>query len=69
MEQTDIDFFGVVLGMDTEWEPVSESKDVFEGYDRETGEQISEASRGDLIFGVDLTSATAGLREWTGRQS
>ncbi|NHX40404.1 MULTISPECIES: catalase/peroxidase HPI [Haloarcula] len=45
------DFFEVVLGMDTEWEPVSESKDVFEGYDRETGEQTWAASRVDLIFG------------------
>ncbi|AUG48247.1 catalase/peroxidase HPI [Haloarcula taiwanensis] len=45
------DFFQVVLGMDTEWEPVTEARDVFEGYDRDTGEQTWTASRVDLLFG------------------
>ncbi|MFQ3294979.1 MAG: catalase-peroxidase, partial [Natrialbaceae archaeon] len=34
-----------------EWEPVSESRDVFEGRDRETGERKWKGSRVDLIFG------------------
>jgi len=45
------DFFVNLLGMDTEWEPVSDSKEVFEGYDRETGELEWKGSRIDLIFG------------------
>lgn len=45
------DFFVNLLDMDTEWEPVSETETVFEGYDRDTGEQQWEATRFDLIFG------------------
>jgi len=45
------DFFVNLLGMDTEWEPVSEAEEVFEGRDRETGERRWEASRVDLVFG------------------
>jgi catalase-peroxidase len=45
------DFFANLLGMDTEWEPASEAEDVYEGYDRETGELAWEASRVDLVFG------------------
>jgi catalase-peroxidase len=45
------DFFVNLLGMDTEWEPVSESKEVFEVRDRETGELEGKASRADLVFG------------------
>ena len=45
------DFFANLLDMGTEWEPVSESKDVFEGYDRETGDLEWRGSRVDLIFG------------------
>jgi catalase-peroxidase len=45
------DFFVNLLDMDTEWEPVSESRDVFEGRDRETGERKWKGSRVDLIFG------------------
>ncbi|MFC7132845.1 MULTISPECIES: catalase/peroxidase HPI [Salinibaculum] len=45
------DFFVNLLGMDTEWEPVSEERTVFEGYDRETGELKWKGSRADLIFG------------------
>ncbi|MDG5777753.1 catalase/peroxidase HPI [Haloarculaceae archaeon H-GB2-1] len=45
------DFFVNLLGMDTEWEPVSDSEDVFEGRDRETGEVEWQASRVDLVFG------------------
>ncbi|WP_380681246.1 catalase/peroxidase HPI [Salinigranum sp. GCM10025319] len=45
------DFFVNLLGQDTEWEPVSEDSEVFEGYDRETGELEWKASRVDLVFG------------------
>ncbi|GAB3419967.1 catalase/peroxidase HPI [Haloparvum alkalitolerans] len=45
------DFFVNLLDMGTEWEPVSETETVFEGYDRDTGEQQWEATRFDLIFG------------------
>ncbi|GAB6862804.1 catalase/peroxidase HPI [Haloplanus litoreus] len=45
------DFFVNLLGMDTEWEPSSDSEQVFEGYDRETGELEWKGSRVDLIFG------------------
>ena len=45
------DFFVNLLDMRYEWEPVSESRRVFEGVDRETGEVEWEATRFDLIFG------------------
>jgi catalase-peroxidase len=45
------DFFANLLGMETEWEPVSEDRQVFEGYDRETGDLKWKGSRVDLIFG------------------
>ena len=45
------DFFATLLGMDTEWEPVSEDEQVFEGRDRETGELKRKGSRVDLVFG------------------
>jgi catalase-peroxidase len=45
------DFFVNLLSMDTEWEPASEAEQVFEGYDRETGELEWKGSRVDLIFG------------------
>ena len=45
------DFFVNLLGMDTEWESVSEDRERFEGYDRETGDLEWEASRVDLAFG------------------
>ena len=45
------DVLANLLSMDTKWEPVSESRRVFEGVDRETGEVEWEATRFDLIFG------------------
>ncbi len=45
------DFFVNLLDMNTEWEPSSESDDVFEGYDRETGDLKWRGTRVDLIFG------------------
>ncbi|MHC3436941.1 catalase/peroxidase HPI [Natrialbaceae archaeon A-gly3] len=45
------DFFETILGMDYEWEPADEDKEVFELRDRETGEVEWTGSRVDLIFG------------------
>jgi len=45
------DFFVNLLDMDTEWEPVPDSENVYEGDDRETGELKWKGSRVDLIFG------------------
>jgi len=45
------DFFVNLLDMSTEWKPVSEEADVFEGRDRNTGNLKWTATRVDLIFG------------------
>ena len=45
------DFFVNLLDMGIEWKPVSESRDVFEGSDRKTGELKWLGTRVDLIFG------------------
>ncbi len=45
------DFFVNLLDMDTTWKPTTEDKDLFEGYDRETGELKWTGTRVDLIFG------------------
>jgi catalase-peroxidase len=45
------DFFVNLLDMRTEWKPVSEAKDIFEGRDRKTGGLKWTATRVDLIFG------------------
>ena len=45
------DFFVNLLDMATEWKPVSEHEDLFEGRDRKTGELKWTASRIDLVFG------------------
>jgi catalase-peroxidase len=45
------DFFVNLLDDDTEWEPVSADRELFEGYDRETGAHEWTASRVDLVFG------------------
>lgn len=47
------DFFINLLDMGIEWKPVSEGADVFEGYDRATGELKWIATRVDLIFGAN----------------
>jgi len=52
------DFFVNLLTMDTEWEPVSESREVFEGIDRETGGVEWEATRFDLVFGSNARLRT-----------
>jgi len=45
------DFFVNLLDMGTEWKPVSEAKDLFEGRDRRTGEVKWTGTRVDLVFG------------------
>ncbi len=45
------DFFVHLLDMETEWRPVSQDLNVFEGRNRRTGEPIWTATRVDLIFG------------------
>ena len=45
------DFFVNLLDMATEWKPVSEAEDVFEGTDRTSGEVKWTGTRVDLIFG------------------
>jgi catalase-peroxidase len=47
------DFFVNLLDMGTEWKPVSEAKDVFEGRDRKTGQVKWTGTRVDLVFGSD----------------
>jgi catalase-peroxidase len=45
------DFFVNLLDMGTEWRPVSDAADVFEGRDRKTGAVKWTGTRVDLIFG------------------
>ena len=45
------DFFVNLLDMHTEWKPVSNAKDVFEGRDRKTGKVKWTGTRVDLVFG------------------
>jgi catalase-peroxidase len=47
------DFFANLLDNDVEWESVSDSDDVFEGRDRDTGEVEWKGSRFDLVFGAN----------------
>src|SRR5512136_374545 len=45
------DFFVNLLDLSTEWKPVSDAEDVFEGRDRKTGELKWTGTRVDLVFG------------------
>ena len=45
------DFFVNLLDTNTTWKPTSKDRDVFEGYDRITGELKWTGTRVDLIFG------------------
>ncbi len=45
------DFFVNILSMDREWTAVDDSKEVFEGKDRISGELVYTGTRADLIFG------------------
>jgi len=45
------DFFVNLLDMATKWKPVSEAEELFEGYDRKSGDLRWTGTRVDLIFG------------------
>ena len=45
------DFFVNLLDMGTEWKPVSQDADLFEGRDRKTGALMWTGTRVDLVFG------------------
>lgn len=45
------DFFVNLLQMSTAWKTADESKEIFEGYNRSTGEKQWTATRADLVFG------------------
>ena len=45
------DFFVHLLDINTEWKPMSEAGDVFEGHDRATGAVKWTGTRVDLVFG------------------
>ncbi|MHA1190229.1 MAG: catalase/peroxidase HPI [Alphaproteobacteria bacterium] len=45
------DFFVNLMDMSTEWTPVSDTEDMFEGHDRQSGEVKWTGTRVDLIFG------------------
>lgn len=44
-------FFANLLDMSLRWEPKDESEEIFESFDRKTGEKMYTASRVDLLFG------------------
>ncbi|MFL0685646.1 MAG: catalase/peroxidase HPI [Algoriphagus aquaeductus] len=50
-DQLTNDFFVNLLDMSTEWKAVDDTKEIFEGRDRKTGELKYTATRADLIFG------------------
>jgi catalase-peroxidase len=45
------DFFVKLLGMGTQWKPVSDARELFEGHDRKTGALKWTGTRVDLVFG------------------
>jgi len=51
LEALNNDFFVNLLDMATEWKPLSDAKDMFEGRDRKTGELKWTGTRVDLVFG------------------
>ncbi len=47
------DFFVNLLDMATEWRPSSDNPQLYEGYDRATGEMKWTATRVDMVFGAN----------------
>lgn len=45
------DYFANLMDMSTKWKAVDDTKEVFEGTDRTTGDKVWTATRADLIFG------------------
>ncbi len=60
------DFFLNLLDMGTEWKPVSDAQDVFEGRDRKTGEaQVDRhACRSHLRFKLPASGTCRSLRKF-----
>lgn len=50
-EQLSNDFFVNLLDMSTAWKATSEDKELYEGYDRSSGQTKWTATRADLVFG------------------
>lgn len=50
-ERLSNDFFINLLDMATAWKAVSEDKELYEGFDRSTGQTKWTATRADLVFG------------------
>ena len=50
-DQLTNEYFVNLLDMSTEWKVADDTKEVFNGYDRKTGDLKYTASRADLIFG------------------
>lgn len=50
-EQLSNDFFVNLLDMRTAWKATSEDQELYEGYDRSTGQTKWNATRADLVFG------------------
>ncbi len=50
-EQLSNDFFVNLLDMGTAWKATSEDKELYEGYDRSSGQTKWTATRADLVFG------------------
>lgn len=50
-DQLSNDFFVSLLDMSTEWKATDDTKEIFEGLDRKTGDVKFTATRADLIFG------------------
>ena len=47
------DFFVNLLDMGTEWRPSAEAGQIYEGYDRKSGERKWTATAVDLVFGAN----------------
>jgi catalase-peroxidase len=45
------DFFVNLLDMGTTWKPKSDARDIYEGFDRKTGQLKWTGTRVDLVFG------------------
>jgi catalase-peroxidase len=45
------DFFSNLVDIETEWKATSDKEDVFEGFDRESGNKKWTGTRADLVFG------------------
>ena len=65
------DFFTNLLDMGTEWKPVSDAGDVFEGHDRKTGKPggLARVSISSLVRTPSSGPLPRSTQAWTGRRS